>query len=88
MSLLYIISIIAIVIQICCLTVSVGKKKINGEKINDEKINVYFSDFLIFYSCWPLLCCRIGGRIYSHCKKSHNYHCFVCDHRLSTIYVP
>lgn len=37
MSLLYIISIIAIVIQICCLTVSVGKKKINGEKINDEK---------------------------------------------------
>lgn len=45
MSLLYIISIIAIVIQICCLTVSVGKKK-----SMKEKINVYFSDFSITFT--------------------------------------
>lgn len=50
MSLLYIISIIAIVIQICCLTVSVGKEKSMEKKINEEKINVYFSDFSITFT--------------------------------------
>lgn len=98
MALLYIISLIAIVIQILGLTIAVGKSSALSTLENKFHINLISSikrtDFYHFTgfpdpfsSRWPLLRSRIGGRVHSNCEKGDHNPRAVRDNRIFPLYV-
>lgn len=67
MTLLYLLSFVGFFVQICFITLSIGKNPVEGP-----------SSLIIFkktsFSCsgWPLLSSRVSGRVHSNGQKSDN----------------